>query len=165
MLEQSKNDTLMNNKITYVIMACLLGVLHACSDADNFYGVLDTQPEVVADYNPVYGVGDTLIIRGRLNPENNLEIHIGDVKAEVLETTTEKVVNNQNGLMIDIAKMRITEAMGIGANRPITLTSAGFTIEAPSIEIVGDANVSILDKQLQLVKVADIPAGSTPLYC
>jgi hypothetical protein len=159
----NQNNKAMNNKIAYLIAAVLL--LHACQDADNFYGVLDTQPEIVANYNPVYMIGDTLTIKGRLNPENNLEIRIGDVKADALETTTEKVVNNQNGLVLDVVKVRITEAMGIGEGRPITITSAGFTINIPSIEIVGDANASILDKQLQLVKVADMPAGSTPLYC
>lgn len=155
----------MNNKVAYLIAAGLLWMLYACQDADDFYGVLDTQPEIVADYKPVYMIGDTLTIKGRLNPENNLEIRIGDVKADALETTTEKVVNNQNGLVLDVVKIRITEAMGIGEERPITLTSAGFTIDAPSIEIVGDANVSILHKQLQLVKVADVPGGATPIYC
>ncbi|WP_257668716.1 hypothetical protein [Parapedobacter tibetensis] len=154
----------MNHKIVFLIMAGLLGFLHACQDADDFYGVLDTQPEIYADYQVVYMVGDTLTLKGRLNLENNLEIRIGNVKAEVLETKTEKVVNNQNGLLIDIVDVRITEAMGIGEDRSIAITSNGTTIAAPSIEIVGDANVSLLDKQLQLVKVADIPAGATPIY-
>lgn len=142
-------------------------LLASCSDAEKFYGVLDIQPEIYADYNAVYSIDDTLTVKGRLNPENNLIIRIGDAEAEILKDKTEKVAvaNNRNGLTIDVVKVLITEDMGIGDNRPVTITSAGITVSAPGIDIVGDVDAAILDKPLQLVRVADIPSGSKPVYC
>lgn len=153
----------MNPRLHFIAICLLQLLLHACKDADTFYEVLDAQPEIVADYQTLYMVGDTLTIRGRLNPENNLEIFIGDIKAEIFETTTEQPTNSS--LILDVAKIRITEAMGIGADRSIQITSGNATISAPSIEIVGDANAAVLDRQLQLVKVADLPPRAVPLYC
>lgn len=150
------------NHILYTLGVCLLLSLNACKDADAFYEVLDAQPEIVADYQTLYMVGDTLTIRGRLNPKNNLLIYIGNIPVEILETTTETPLNSP--LTLDVAKIRITEAMGIGRDRTIRITSGSSSISAPAIEIVGDANAAVLEKQLQLVKVADIPDGALPIY-
>lgn len=142
-----------------LLLIPLWGVIGgACTDADQFYEKLDRQPEIVANYNAVYTVGDTLTIQGRLNPENNLLIRIGGVEASILDitplpTNTEK------------ANVLITETMGIGENRTVTITSAGITISGPAIEIVGNAGEGILPYQLQLQKVADIPSGVNPIYC
>lgn len=152
----------MNHRLHSIAVCLLLLLLYSCKDADTFYEVLDAQPEIMADYQTLYMVGDTLTIRGRLNPENTLEVYIGDIKAEIFETTTEQPINSP--LVMDVAKIRITEAMGIGEDRSIRITSGNATVSGPSIEIVGDANAAVLDRPLQLVKVANLPSGAVPLY-
>ena len=147
-------------KIVVLLLVAYFLLLTSCNDADKFYDKLDLQPEVAADYEEVYSVGDNLTLNGRLHPENNLIVHIGGIQAAYKAYKVESPSGDFDRLTI-----AITEEMGIGEERPITLTSSGITINAPSIEIVGDANASIYDKQLQLIKVADIPSGSTPVYC
>ncbi|MGV8094901.1 MAG: hypothetical protein AB2L24_23865 [Mangrovibacterium sp.] len=153
------------NKIIYITFFLIFAGLTACTDADKFYNEQELQPEIMADFEAVYAIGDTLTISGRLNPGNNFEIRVGSVKAEVISLAVEEVQDNRYGLTLDVAKIIITEEMGIGEDRPVTITSAGITINAPAIEIVGDVDAALLDKPLQLVKIADIPAGAQPVYC
>lgn len=149
-----------------LLVHCFIGIwLSSCSDADKFYDKLDTQPEVIANLEEVYSIGDTLILRGRLNPENGLQVSIGGIDAPLFDIGSYESQTNGDGMILDEVKVLITETMGIGENRPVTLTSAGITISASGIEIVGDANAAILDTQMQLIKVADIPSGAIPLYC
>lgn len=149
-----------------ILAYCFIGILlNSCSDSEKFYDKLATQPEIVSDFKEVYSIGDTLVLRGRLNPENGLQINIGGTDALPLDISKEEVQNNQNGLILDVIKVLITEEMGIGEHRPVLLTSAGITISASDIEIVGDANAAIFDTPMQLVKIADIPDGATPVYC
>ncbi|HBK30813.1 MAG TPA: hypothetical protein DDZ96_12625 [Porphyromonadaceae bacterium] len=144
----------------------LIITLFSCSDADNFYGELEKQPELLVDndYKAVYAIGDTLVIKGRLNPGNDLRIRIGGAEARPGNIRKYQVPHDNYGLEYDLVDIVITEEMGLGEDRPVTITSAGISIEAPAIEIVGDALTAILDKQLQLVKVTDIPAGATVLH-
>ena len=146
--------------------ALVAGMLFSsCSDADKTFEELSKQPEIIADtFKELYFVGDTLTVKGRLNPDNNLSIHIGDVQAKIVATDREELKNNRYGLVLDVVKVIITADMGIGENRPVTITSAGITIPAPSIEIVGDADAVLLLRPLQLVKVGDISSELTLVY-
>lgn len=146
---------------------CLIGtLLNSCSDADKFYDKLDQQPEIIADYDVLYIVGDTITIQGRLNPHNGLEIRIGDAQAEFLSLQKRQVEPNRGyPFELDVVEIRITEEMGIGEDRPVIITSAGISINAPAIEIVGGIDDAIIPRQMQLVKVTDIPAGAVPVYC
>jgi len=148
----------------YLCFLLIIITFSACTDADRFYQKLDRQPEILNNYNSVYIVGDTLTIQGRLNPENNLEIRIGGVKAEILSVTVIDISEN-SPYTIESAKVLITEEMGIGEDRPVSVTSAGIIISTQSIEIVGNGDIGILPHQLQLQKVVNIPSGSTPIYC
>lgn len=142
-----------------LLVYCFISILLiSCNDADIFYAKLNKQPEVISNFKAAYFIGDTVTISGRLNPGNNLSVHVGDLQAPLVNIT--KIYPD-----LDAVKIIITESMGVGESIPITLTSDGITIPVTSIEIVGDANIAVLNKQLQLVKVADIPAKASIVYC
>ena len=158
------------NKVSKSVLGicCLMGlVFSACDDANRFYEKLDFQPEIFPDASAysVYSVGDTMLVKGRLHPENNLEIHVGDTKAEIIRTYVDTVAYSNDKYIVDVAQVLITQEMGIGRDRPVSLTSGGETIRLNPIEIVGDANKGILEHQLELVKIADFPANSILIPC
>lgn len=142
--------------------------LSACNKAENYFEKLDIQPEIRTDYQSVYGVGDTLILEGRLNPEKNLEIHIGGMKAEISSITRFPRAAGSiriEGDSLDRARIVIREEMGIGTDRPVTVTSAGITIQCPAIEIIEGINNGYLPHPVQLVRHAGFSAGYVPLFC
>lgn len=151
-------------KLLYVLLLALMG--SSCKKAENYYEKLDAQPEVRSNYQAVYGVGDTMTLTGRLNPQNNLEIRIGGVKATVASIVKQPVPRD-NFMMdtLERAKLVITKEMGIGTNRKVEITSGGNTIQGPSIQIVEGIESGVLPGPVQLVKQLDMPVGATPLFC
>ncbi|EHQ25471.1 hypothetical protein [Mucilaginibacter paludis] len=151
----------------------LITSLGSCKKADNYYQKLYDQPEIFSYYNKVYGIGDTLTIIGRLNPKNNLVVHIGDADARVISTirTVDSLSGNIAKLKLgysdslDVVKLMITTEMGVGQNRAISITSAGNTIQVPAIEIVQNSVVGYLPKPLKLVSQYQQQAGARPLFC
>ncbi len=155
----------MKLKIYYIGIGAIL-LLSACEKANQYYNKLNDQPEVRVNYDVVYGVGDTMTLAGRLNPENNLKIKIGDAYATVLSAVKIRPTDNQyvdTATRIDQVKFLITKAMGIGTDRVVEVTSAGNVTTWPSIEIVQSSTDGYLPNQLQLVKHADV-SGATFLY-
>lgn len=154
---------LSNVLITFTVLL----VTTSCRKAEQYYEKLDAQPEVKLIYNAVYGVGDTMVFQGRLNPKKNLEINIGGINARIL--SVERYLNPNTSTIkpdsLDLVKLLITKEMGIGINRLIEVSSGGNTIECPAIEIVEGNSEGYLQGQLQLVKQADISPGAVALYC
>jgi len=146
-------------KISVVLCGLILLILTAaCKKAEKYYQKLDAQPEVKNIYQTVYGVGDTLTLDGRLNPANNLEINIGGISAIIASQT---IVQQT----LDRVKIVITEEMGIGPDRPISITSAGNTIECRPIEIIESSQMGQLNGQVQWQRVTNLSSGSTPIFC
>lgn len=143
--------------------------LGACNKAENYYYKLHDQPEVRLNYNTVYGVGDTMTLIGRLNPEKNLQIHIGDADARIISSKKVRPTDNLGTIdtvtRVDEVKFIITKEMGIGPNRKIQVVSANNVTNWPSIEIIESTADGILKKQLQLVKHLDYPAAAIPVFC
>lgn len=165
---------MMKNKTSFrTCMISVVGLLTGlmmtgCNKADQQYETLYKQPEVLA-YNNAYGIGDTLVMEGRLNPENDLRISIGDVdRVNIL--TQEKVIYNPSGVVgsgttVDRIKIIITRQMGIGPGRPVQVTSAGNTVTAQPIEIYEDATAGYVTQPLKLTKMHTFTGGSKTLYC
>lgn len=153
-------------KYCFLIALALLTILAGCKKAENYYQKLDAQPEVRRDYGAVYGVGDTLTLTGRLNPQNGLEIHIGDVNCKI-ESIIQIQVTRDNSIKdtLDKAKVVITKEMGIGTDRKVAITSGGNTVQSPSIQIVEGIESGVLPRSLQLVKHANMTSGSIALFC
>lgn len=151
-------------KLIYVLLLVLIG--SSCKKAENYYKKLDAQPEVRSNYQALYGVGDTMTLMGRLNPQNNLEIRIGGVKATVVSIVKQPIPRD-NYIMdtLERAKFVITKEMGIGTDRKVEITSAGNTIQGSPIQIVEGIESGVLPGPVQLVKQADIPTGATSLFC
>jgi hypothetical protein len=134
---------------------CLLGLLcllAACKNADDFYDKLSSIPQIshAAQYQylSAYGVGDTLTITGLLYPDNDLHITIGDVEAPVVKINSlEDPVQKKK---IDRASVVITEAMGIGNDRPVTVISGGYTVSGASIQIYALGGEGSLDGPVKL---------------
>lgn len=151
---------------------CVMGVfagmmMAGCKKADQQYEVLHKQPEVLA-YNDAYMVGDTLIIQGRLNPEYNLRIKVGDVDS-VNILAKEKIVYSTNNAVydtvwIDRVKIIITQQMGIGPDRSVAITSSGTTIAGRPIEILENATAGTVPP-LKLTRMYTLTGGSKILYC
>lgn len=154
-------------KYLKAILLCIVMAISAisCNDADNYYEHLHNQPEVVTDYKMVYSVGDTLVLKGRLNPENGLHIRIGDAEAGIISFEKITQVNDMETFEIDQVRIIITEAMGIGTGRQVSIVSNNITITAPAIEIVGNSDSGILDSELELTNYAALPANAKTIYC
>lgn len=146
------------------ILCCMTLILFSCKKAENYYDKLSGQPEILTDYQTIYGVGDTLTIKGRLGINNNLHIRIGNIDAPILEAL--KVRNTTlDAPDLDLVKVLIKQEMGIGTNRPIEISSGGNTITPPTIEIYEGANIGILPNPLKLIEHFRFSTGAIPLYC
>ena len=151
----------------YYLSIITIFMLSACKKANEYYGKLNNQPEIRVDYDAVYGVGDTMTLVGRLNPENDLKIKIGDAYAMILSAKKVRVTDNSfvdTAVRIDEVKILISKAMGIGRHRALQVNSGGNETTWPSIEIVESSNDGYLPNPLQLVKHVDM-ANVTYLHC
>lgn len=158
------------NNIIWLALAIITGlILQACDKAENYYEKLDAQPEVITNYRSVYGVGDTLVLQGRLNPGNGITVRIGDMEADIsdIRRIAYKPNAQSNAVFdtIEQVNILITEEMGIGRNREVAVTSAGFTIQCPAIEIIEGANNGYLSDPVQLVQHARLSPIDIPLFC
>lgn len=137
--------------------------MFACTETDKYYSVLKNQPELLKDYAPVYSVNDTMIIGGHFNTDG-LQIKIGDAVAAIISIDN-SLYNKEYNDSIKVVKLIVSNAMGVGVNRPVSITSSGITVEGPAIEIVEDAGSGLLSGELTVQKIADYPANTTPVYC
>lgn len=150
-----------------IIVVSGITFFSACKKAEDYYQTLRAQPEVLKNYHAVYGVGDTLTIDGRLNPGGNFQIKIGEGVAKIvsIERVAYKSLSSQVLDTIDRVKVVISQEMGIGRDRSITITSAGISINGTPIEIVESNLLGILPNALKLVKHADATNGTVYFYC
>ncbi len=151
------------NKYIGLIFLSLLS-LSACNLSDDYYETLMAQPELIKDYEPIYTVGDTLQIRGRFTDSLNLQIKVGSALAEIINIEN-KIQGQLDIYTHQVVKIRIKEDMGIGSNRPISITSSGITVEGTPIEIVEDSKSGVLKNELTVEKIADYPTGTVPVFC
>lgn len=144
-----------------------LGGLVSCDDTDKYYEELRREPEIwsMHIYDEVYGVGDTLTLYGRFLSDD-LTVNIGDAEAPVIEKkNVDTKLNESESDEIQRVKVRITEAMGIGEDRPVSVTAIGITITGSSIEIIPDSKAAVLDRALKADSIAPYPGGYSPVYC
>ncbi|RKR83404.1 hypothetical protein BDD43_4529 [Mucilaginibacter gracilis] len=146
-----------------VLILMLISALAACKKSQDFYQKLVDMPEVVNNYNKAYEVDSTMVITGRLNPEKGLKIEIGGIEAKIVSLKKVTVGGTQSDPYEgDQATITITNAMGIGENRPVKITSAGNTIDCPSIEILSPG---VIAAQLKLQSHFVPQANDVVLYC
>eukprot|EP01132_Coremiostelium_polycephalum_P021470 gene21470-25495_t len=129
-------------------IALILGLMgmvliSACKKTDDFKTKLDTLPQINNEnkyaYLPAYGVGDTMTIVGRLQPKNNLKIQIGKAEASIVSVDSIPYLAgtypSTSQQMMDRVKIIITQAMGLGRDIPVKITSGGYSINGAGIEI------------------------------
>jgi len=112
-----------------------------CNTPDSFYNKLGNILQFVPLTNNYYAVGDTLVLLGKLGgPNGGLTVTIGGVNAPVISLVevpsyshpTSGTTYNES---IDSARVVVTAAMGIGANRQVIGTLHGVQREAGLIFI------------------------------
>ena len=156
-----------NKQIQRLVMAFALLALTvtSCDDAENYYNTIYDIPEVqMSDYRRLFAVGDTMTLIGRLNPQNNLTVTVGNANAEYKVTGKLYEDPRPTGnvyLHYDTIAFPITEAMGSG-QLPVTVTSGGNAVSLPSIEIVPPA---ILKGALSMKEVTTLAKGDGILNC
>jgi len=156
-----------NKQIQRLVMAFALLALTvtSCDDAENYYNTIYDIPEVqMSEYRRLFAVGDTMTLIGRLNPQNNLTVTVGNANAEYKVTGKLYEDPRPTGnvyLHYDTIAFPITEAMGSG-QLPVTVTSGGNAVNLPAIEIVPPA---ILKGGLSMKEVTTLAKGDVILYC
>lgn len=137
----------------------------SCDDAENYYKDIYGIPEVqMSKYRRLFAVGDTMTLIGRLNPQNNLTVTIGQANADYKVTGKLYEDPRPTGnvyLRYDTIAFPITEAMGSG-QLPVTLTSGGNAVNLPPIEIVPPAAIK---SPLTMQMVTTLKKGDIALYC
>lgn len=150
-----------------MLIALLCTVLFACNKTDRFYEQLIATPELAAEntamYKNAYRVGDTMMIYGRL--KGQLQVQIGAAAPLQVESLPAVVISASNSkVTYDCIKVLITKEMGIGSNRPVTITGGGIVLYCPAIEIHENAGIALTDS-LKIVSYAALPAGAVIFYC
>ncbi|MDR0265452.1 MAG: hypothetical protein LBJ04_19705 [Sphingobacterium sp.] len=156
-----------NNKhINYKIGALFFGLcagLGSCQKVDNFKNTLDALPQVNNEakyaYKSSYIVGDTMVIIGRLQPNNGLKIQIGQAEAAIVGADTLHYRPNSSDSsqsVLDRIKVIIAENMGSGQNIPVRITSGGYQLNAASISIFSQFGSDSFDASLKVVDHAKL---------
>lgn len=150
-----------------MLIALLSVVLFACNKTNRFYDQLVATPELATEssamYKTAYKVGDTMMIYGRL--KGSLQVQIGNAAPLQAEAQPTLVILASNGrITYDCIKVLITKEMGIGSNRPVTITGGGITLYCPAIEIYENSDIALTDS-LKVVPYAAFPAGAVLFYC
>ncbi len=133
-----------SSKLLIVSTCCvLLFTFMACKKADNFYAKENQYPQInntaAYAYAPAYVVGDTMLITGRLQPKNNLQISIGGIQAQVVKVDSvlgaDVIVNQQRVQTYqDQVGILITAGM-IGDAREVKITSSGYSTQGAAIDV------------------------------
>jgi hypothetical protein len=150
-------------------------LLTACHKSQYFYEQLMSTPELYQDpqyaYHPSYNLGDTMVIYGRLNPQNHLVIRIGDTLAPIVHTGTVSIPSSGSigiggsNYLIDEVKVLITAGMGLGRSRMVAITSNGKTMQGPPIAIFSSAALGYPTSPLKMTAYSSFPIGATFLRC
>ena len=147
----------MKHQHIYKLIICLLA-FSGCKDADNFYEKLGDIPQISNEtayrYLPAYGVGDSLIIYGKLYPDAGMRITVGDVDNVPVARRDSVKTNGNDPIWIDRIAVLITAEMGIGESRPVTVTANNYTTKGASIQIYGLGGEGSVEREQKLELLA-----------
>lgn len=143
--------TIINNHrrlITSLAVFCAIGLLlPGCDKVDRYYEDVAERPQVDtrvtiiipegerfanSGYKRMYTIGDTATWVGRFFLDAGTPvIRVGDADAEIVHHEKLPVAGAAtNAHLNEIVRFVITEEMGIGANRPVSITANGTTTTA-----------------------------------
>lgn len=147
-----------------IILFTLAITAASCSkDAERYYENIKNMPEILANYDLVYQTGDSVTIKGRLNPDNGLSITIGGVPANYRVVGRQSVMESDKiNPSMDEVRFAVTEAMGSG-QQAVIVTSGGRAINGPSIEIIQAKG--LINGTLLLAQHGTINSGDVVFYC
>ncbi|MGV8092091.1 MAG: hypothetical protein AB2L24_09540 [Mangrovibacterium sp.] len=163
-----------NNIIKYLLLLLFPVCFVTCQKADDFKTQLDGIPQISYGtylgykYKASYVVGDTMKIVGILYPGKGLKVRIGDADAPIVKTEVIFFYGAIGGRdTLDRVSVIITEAMGTGENRPVSLTLGDNTVEGSPVTIYGQGGEGTLSQSLKLVAYTNAPVNkqNTYLHC
>lgn len=155
----------------YLLVFVMALVAQSCDRTEDYFNTLVDIPQLdlskARAYKTSYAIGDTLWIFGKFQqPRKEITVTIGNTLAsiarnekvaELSETTTDGRIDTLDRLAIVI-----TEEMGIGKNRPVTLRSGDNLLNCPGIEI-RDKGISFdpyaFDAAITLAEYHTLPAN------
>ncbi|MBS0031403.1 hypothetical protein ACTJJ0_23200 [Chitinophaga sp. 22321] len=132
---------------------CLLVLPTACKKVDDHSTMVLSQPWLADYYTQLSGsrlapitwtypstllVDDTAVLIGKLFPYSpGTRIMIGDAEAKIIDTAqfAQNYTTYTPQGKLDAVRFLITKEMGVGNNRPVTITANGITIHGPAINI------------------------------
>jgi hypothetical protein len=149
--KMSKNRFNMRRLICQV--SAVLGLLGffifpACKKVDEHSQLVASQPWLADNFSSTrlpgwyyptnVSVGDTVTLVGRLFPyQQGSVITVGNIPVKIIDTAEippNYTTYNQQA-PVDVVRFLITEDMGAGPNRPVTVTANGITIQGHTINI------------------------------
>lgn len=154
---------------SYILyFAFLIFLLTGCYKAENFHAELTKIPQIDFSnnnrYPASYLVGDTMAITGKLNSNDDLNITVGGVKANI--TWVQRLHDIKvlpNGKIdtsyLERAFIAITEEM-LGEKQPVIVKSNGIEITGTSIDVLPRVDPNGFDKPLQLKIIKPMEQGS-----
>lgn len=139
------------------MICCMLVVgFQACKKADKFYDTLGKLPQIENNakyaYKTAYIIGDTMIITGRLQPQNNLKITIGGVTAPIAKTGTVFYDTHDSTTIMDQIGLLITPAME-GKSREVKVTSGGYSVTGAAIDVYSEGGKGSFTNSLKAMTV------------
>lgn len=131
-------------KLTVVLLISL--AFFSCNKVNEFSTQVAGQPSLATgeygvfaygitnwEYPSTVVVGDTIEFIGKLfMDQGKTTIRIGDTTARLLWYAD---ISGSGASAIQLVKTVVTAGMGIGANRPVTVTTGGASIQGPPITI------------------------------
>jgi hypothetical protein len=157
----------------YLYVICIAGSVAGCKKVDDHSSMVLSQPWLSDYYTQTTGsrlapidwkypstlvVGDTAMFIGNLFPyAAGTHIMIGNAEAKIVDTarfaTTYTSYTPQQKL--DGVRFVITKEMGVGKNRPVTITANGISIHGAPISIqLIEAGASRTDTTLWVEQIA-----------
>jgi hypothetical protein len=130
--------------------ACLLLLpgTQACNGTDAYYDRLTGIPQAALgqySYRPNYAVGDTIDIYGYFGAlDSDLHVRIGAVDGQLASRSS--TVKN-----LQLVRVPVTVAMGLGAGRPVRFVLDGQTTEGPPIYIRAAGGTPVFKDTLEMV--------------
>jgi hypothetical protein len=140
----------------FILCCVLIVTFQACKKADKFYDTLGKLPQIENNakyaYKTAYIIGDTMIITGRLQPQNNLKITIGGVTAPITKTGTVFYDTHDSTTIMDQIGLLITPEME-GKSREVKVTSGGYNVTGAAIDVYSEGGKGSFTNSLKAMTV------------
>lgn len=161
-----------NNIIKCLFFLLFAGIFFSCEKTDDFKNELDGIPQISYGthykYKASYLVGDTLTITGILYPEKGLRVTVGETDAPIVKTQKMSFYGTVGGRdSLDQVSVVISEEMGTGVSRPVSIQLGENKVEGSPIDIYALVGEGSFTQPLKMTNYTTALIGrqNTYLHC